>query len=221
MYAGVEADQTETLASPQGPVKRPIFPISVPVILATVEEASAASYRYDMPVVTGHVYVQAWYVAMFKAMQAGNVPLVVALWQMGLTTSVHARYGPGVIAGRGLCVIAGPGVACADGERPRGTWLMQGSLRRGNDPPRPWRMPCSCSKPPSMTRVRSSCDRLVLRQKVATCSARVMRSWPVWCRYATRPAFVSSQGLCADGESPGTLMLCPAGCRASWRRGEL
>ena len=39
------------------------------------------------------MYVQAWYIAMCKAMDAGNVALVLALWQMGLTTSVQVWYG--------------------------------------------------------------------------------------------------------------------------------
>ena len=44
-------------------------------------------------VVTGHLYLWAWYLGMYQAMRAEDATLVASLWQMALTTSVHLRHG--------------------------------------------------------------------------------------------------------------------------------
>ena len=95
----LEAAQERSLASPQGasPKKsktaRLHFPFTVPAHCLQAADGGATRVLGNLDMVAGHVYVWAWYLGMHKAMVARDVPLVAALWQMALTTSVHLRHG--------------------------------------------------------------------------------------------------------------------------------
>ena len=67
----------------------------VPSILVHVDTVDAATPENGFPgtlnVLCGHVYFYAWYWAMFKAMQANDMPLIESLWQAILTVTIHCR----------------------------------------------------------------------------------------------------------------------------------
>ena len=93
----LDADQAGALAPPQGKsrIKRLIFPVVLPVHVRNVEAAGRAMGLATLPVVSGQIYVLAWFLGMYRALSLGDIPWVAALWQMGLTTSVQARHSLG------------------------------------------------------------------------------------------------------------------------------
>ena len=95
-FMTLDASQTKSLAPTQGPlgkVARLIFPLTIPARCDDAADGSNIHVLGHFEVVFGHTYVWAFYIGMFKAMQAQNVELVAALWQMALTTTVHLRSG--------------------------------------------------------------------------------------------------------------------------------
>ena len=100
MFMTKEAAQEQTLAEaplapPQGSDKcmRMIFPLTVPAHCEQADTGGATGILGIFDVVTGHLYLWAWYLGMYQAMRADDAPLVASLWQMALTTSVHLRHG--------------------------------------------------------------------------------------------------------------------------------
>ena len=72
---------------------RMIFPLTVPAHCEEAESGGSTGILGMFEVVTGHLYLWAWYLGMYQAMQADDAPLIASLWQMALTTSVHLRHG--------------------------------------------------------------------------------------------------------------------------------
>ena len=52
-----------------------------------------AHFAGSLSIVSGHVYLYAWYLGMWHALQAGNMVAVASLWQAGLTVTIHLRAG--------------------------------------------------------------------------------------------------------------------------------
>ena len=71
---------------------RMIFPMTVPAHCEQAYPGGAAGAFGMFDVVTGHLYLWAWYLGMYQAMRAEDATLVASLWQMALTTSVHLRH---------------------------------------------------------------------------------------------------------------------------------
>ncbi len=77
-----------------GKARRITFPTPLVVHVARVEDARHASFASTLPVLSGHVYIYAWYWSMFKAINAEqDCTLLAALWQAGLTVTLHCRVG--------------------------------------------------------------------------------------------------------------------------------
>lgn len=70
---------------------RIIFPITVPI---HIERGSSLQcpFKGSLRVISGHVFIYAWWWAMFIALEAGNQDRVAALWQCALTVTMHVRY---------------------------------------------------------------------------------------------------------------------------------
>ena len=96
-FMTLEAGEERSLASSQGAlghkIARLLFPITVPARCDRAADGGSTRVLGNFDVVSGHVYVWAWYLSMHSAMVRRDAPLVVALWQMALTTSVHLRHG--------------------------------------------------------------------------------------------------------------------------------
>ena len=75
--------------SESGSVGRLVFPIVVPVHVSTV--SAAAVPEKGMAVISGHVYLYGWYLAVFRAVAQRDEKLLAALWQVGLTTTIFVR----------------------------------------------------------------------------------------------------------------------------------
>ena len=69
----MDAAQEASLATPQGSVNiaRLMFPITVPAHCEFAEAGGAIDALGSWNVVCGHLYIWAWYLGMFQAMQAG------------------------------------------------------------------------------------------------------------------------------------------------------
>ena len=69
-----------------------VFPITLPVHIGSNAAATSTScFEGSLPVVSGHTYVFAWFVAMFEAMRDDDVARTAALWRCGLTVLVQVR----------------------------------------------------------------------------------------------------------------------------------
>ena len=96
-----DAAQEQTLAeAPLAPsqgrhkrIMRMISPLAVPAHCEQADSGGATGILGMFDVVTGHLYLWAWYLGMYQAMRAEDATLVASLWQMALTTSVHLRHG--------------------------------------------------------------------------------------------------------------------------------
>jgi hypothetical protein len=73
-------------------VPRTVFPISLPV---HVEEVGfiETQLRSTLHVVSGHVYLYGWYLAMYEALDAGSTLDVLSLWRCCLTATLNVRVG--------------------------------------------------------------------------------------------------------------------------------
>ncbi len=81
------------LPSAAGPV-RCIFPISpLSVHMPEQEAFHKETFAGSLRLVTGHVYVYAWFVAMYRALSDETDADVARLWQAALTVTLHARSG--------------------------------------------------------------------------------------------------------------------------------
>ena len=93
----VEAAQPCHPAATQGgQVIRLTFPTSVAVHVDKTEETQRGAFNGELRVVTGHAYLAAWYVAMFRAIPVasrGDTTLFGSLWQCALTVTLHCRVG--------------------------------------------------------------------------------------------------------------------------------
>jgi hypothetical protein len=84
----------KALAETQGPdVTRIVFPITLPVHGTEINKAKNPSLKSCLHVLSGHVYIYGWYLAMHDALDAGSPQDVLALWQCCLTTTLHVRVG--------------------------------------------------------------------------------------------------------------------------------
>ena len=95
-FMTLEAAIESSLASSQGTsgrAARLLFPITVPACCDDAADGGVTCVLGKFRVVAGHTYVWAWYLGMHRAMQAGDVACVAALWQMARTTTVHLRHG--------------------------------------------------------------------------------------------------------------------------------
>ena len=72
---------------------RMVCPMTVPAHCEQADSGGATGILGMFDVVTGHLYLWAWYLGMYQAMRADDATLVASLWQMALTTSVHLRHG--------------------------------------------------------------------------------------------------------------------------------
>jgi hypothetical protein len=92
-------------AETPGNVGRILFPTSVCVHVEGRASLNAAEFKGSLRLLSGHLLVTAWYLAMFKALTSpappqGGAPadgewgsLVVSLWQCCLTVTIHCRVG--------------------------------------------------------------------------------------------------------------------------------
>ena len=76
-------------------MSRIVFPVHLPAVVSAQDVdagiASKASFKHELKLVSGHVYVVAWYYAMSEALEAADVSAIAALWQCGLTVTYHVR----------------------------------------------------------------------------------------------------------------------------------
>ena len=81
-------------ATTPGAVSRIMFPFTLHVNAPKdMKIAAAAHYQSCLDLISGHAFVYAWWFAMFKALRDDAATLVSALWQCGLTTTLHLRQG--------------------------------------------------------------------------------------------------------------------------------
>ena len=70
------------------------FPVPM---LAHVDGPASVRHSTRFPgyltLVTGHVYLYAWYLGMMDALQSGWLPAVASLWRAGLTVTIRLRAG--------------------------------------------------------------------------------------------------------------------------------
>ena len=74
--------------------KRLLFRAPVQVHASTLEALTKTSFPGTLDLVSGHVILYGWYLAMFEALNAsgsGAEEWMLALWQAGLTISIHAQ----------------------------------------------------------------------------------------------------------------------------------
>ena len=72
--------------------KRVMFPVSLAVWAPNAEfYTSRVTFPGTMKLVTGHVAVWGWYLAMYEALDAGNTEFVAVLWQAALTVTIQAH----------------------------------------------------------------------------------------------------------------------------------
>jgi hypothetical protein len=73
-------------------VMRTLFPIPLPVHVTEMNQAKNDK-RSCLHVVSGHVYIYGWYLAMYEALDEGCAQDILSLWQCCLTTTIHVRIG--------------------------------------------------------------------------------------------------------------------------------
>ena len=87
-FMTLEAGIESSLASPQGTgITRLLFPITVPAYCDCADDGDATGVLGKFRVVAGHIYVWAWYLGMYRALQARDIACVAALWQMASSQS--------------------------------------------------------------------------------------------------------------------------------------
>jgi len=74
-------------------ISRIVFPIALPIHVDDEVLIRSGIFASALPLVSGHVYVYAWWVAMFNALDEGNTNQVAALWQCALTVTMSVRMG--------------------------------------------------------------------------------------------------------------------------------
>jgi hypothetical protein len=72
---------------------RILFPTFVTVHVDSCSEMERDSFNRSSRVLTGHVYAQAWYLAMYRALDLGAYGHIGMLWQAALTVTLHGRVG--------------------------------------------------------------------------------------------------------------------------------
>jgi len=70
--------------------KRILFPGVMAVHAPTLDGFLADAFPGNMQVVTGHVLIYAWYLAMFDALEGGHTLWVASLFQAALTATIRA-----------------------------------------------------------------------------------------------------------------------------------
>lgn len=73
-------------------VHRLVFP--TPLIVHTrgaPVDLSTMEFKHSLRLLTGHAYVYGWWLAMFDALRLERLDVVAALWQCGLTVTLHLR----------------------------------------------------------------------------------------------------------------------------------
>ena len=96
-FMTLEAAIESSLAPPQGASSpgrpaRLLFPITVPACCDGAVDGGSTGVLGKFNVVAGHIYVWAWYLGMYTALQARDIACVAALWQMARTITVHLRH---------------------------------------------------------------------------------------------------------------------------------
>jgi hypothetical protein len=74
-------------------IARIVFPIALPIHVDDESLVGSGVFASALPLVSGHVYVYAWWVAMFTALDEGKISQVAALWQCALTVTMSVRMG--------------------------------------------------------------------------------------------------------------------------------
>ena len=93
-FMTLDATENRSLAPTQGiGVARLLFPITVAARCDQAADGGTIRVLGHFDMVFGQLYVFAYYIGLFKAMQAGDLPLVGSLWQMGRTVTLHVRTG--------------------------------------------------------------------------------------------------------------------------------
>jgi hypothetical protein len=71
---------------------RLIFPCTCYVFLKDKEFAlDTLVFNYSLNLLTGHVYVFAWWWAVYEAVRSQHLSWIASLWQAGLTVTIHLR----------------------------------------------------------------------------------------------------------------------------------
>jgi hypothetical protein len=73
-------------------VTRIMFPITLPVHVTEINQAKNQYMLSCLHVLSGHIYIYSWYLAMYEALDAGFLQ-DVSLWQCCLTATLHVRVG--------------------------------------------------------------------------------------------------------------------------------
>jgi hypothetical protein len=73
-------------------VTRIMFPITLPVHVTEINQAKNQYMLSCLHVLSGHIYIYSWYLAMYEALDAGFLQ-DVSLWQCCLTTTLHVCVG--------------------------------------------------------------------------------------------------------------------------------
>lgn len=111
------------VAAPHGKTFQHIFPIAIPVDVSSLDVVRGrTSFPGSLSIITGHVYLYAWFFGMWQALQAGNMAAVASLWRAGLTVTIHVRAGLTEVE---LAVLS----------------ILQSEQRKGQDPAGWHRMP--------------------------------------------------------------------------------
>ncbi len=72
---------------------RLLFPLNPLAVYAELDTFNAGNFDGNLKLLSGHCYVYAWYLAMFRALDAENEQQVAVLWQASLTATFHCRHG--------------------------------------------------------------------------------------------------------------------------------
>ena len=82
------------VAPPHGSPSQHVFPVAM---LAHVPHREIVRGQPHFPgsltLVTGHVYLYAWFLGVLRAFQSGNVEAVASLWQAALMVTIQLRAG--------------------------------------------------------------------------------------------------------------------------------
>jgi hypothetical protein len=82
------------VAESHGKMFQHIFPTAIMVHVSSLEVVSnRRCFPSSLSIVSGHVYLYAWYLGMWKALHGGNLAAVASLWRAGLTVTIHLRAG--------------------------------------------------------------------------------------------------------------------------------
>lgn len=72
-------------------VDRLFFPLPLEAFVLDVKSLDSDAFEQSMPLSSGHTFVYAWYLSMFKAITTNDSGYLRALWQAGLTCCVRVR----------------------------------------------------------------------------------------------------------------------------------